>query len=91
MPSERKHKKLDVFDENFSYITSVGDTRFSDFPTYMETKGLEYAKKRRDLYHIRHKKDNKPAGKLARILLWWSSIKIKKIPRFRQPVYSLNL
>ena len=70
MPSERKHKKLDVFDENFSYITSVGDTRFSDFPTYMETKGLEYAKKRRDLYHIRHKKDNKPAGKLARILLW---------------------
>jgi len=70
MPSSRRYKKLDVFDDKMTYITSVGDSRFSDYPTYLETMGEEFANKRRELYHIRHRKDNKAAGKLARILLW---------------------
>lgn len=72
-PSERKNKKIDVFDNAGKYLASVGDSRFLDYPTYIKTKGQEYADKRKDLYYKRHgnKIGEKYSGDwLAKTLLW---------------------
>ena len=72
-PSTRKGKKIDVFDWNNQYITSIGALGYGDFPTYMKTKGKEYALERRRLYHLRHKKDSEKlgsAGYYAAKILW---------------------
>jgi hypothetical protein len=67
-PSSNPTKKIDVlFDDN---IVSIGDIKYNDFHLYKKSKGLDYALRRRDLYHQRHKNDTKPAGILARLLLW---------------------
>jgi hypothetical protein len=67
-PSTKRHKKLDVFRDG-SLIASVGDTRYSDFPSYIRDKGEKYALERRRLYYIRHKGEGL-AGELAKELLW---------------------
>ena len=69
-PSKRKHKKLDVFDSKGTYITSVGDSRYSDYPTYVKTMGKGYADERRKLYIQRHINDTGKAGYYALKLLW---------------------
>ena len=54
-------------------IASIGDSRYKDYPTYIQEKGLDYAKVRRQLYHNRHKKDIEIKGSpgyLSSILLW---------------------
>jgi hypothetical protein len=61
-PSTNPNKKLDVFDWNKNYITSIGATGYKDFPTYIEDNGLEYALKRRDLYQKRHKREKTLLG-----------------------------
>jgi hypothetical protein len=54
VPSARKNKKIDVYDENNKYyITSVGSKGMGDFPTYKQTKGPEYADRRRELFYKR--------------------------------------
>ena len=55
-PSEHKNKKIDVYKDN-NFICSIGDSRFYDFPSYLEID-KDLALERRRLYHIRHKKDN---------------------------------
>jgi hypothetical protein len=72
-PSENKRYKLDVYDLNGNYITSVGALGYKDYPTYINEKGIEYAEKRRRLYKIRHNKDRHvkySKGWLADKLLW---------------------
>ncbi len=54
--------KLDVFDLNGNYITSCGANGYSDYPTYINDRGLEYANKRRKLYKQRHIKDRNIQG-----------------------------
>lgn len=62
--STNKKKKIDVFkkekDKNgkmiLKKISSVGAIGYNDYPTYIKTKGKEYADKRRKLYKIRHNK-----------------------------------
>lgn len=71
--SEKKNKKLDVFTNSGKYITSVGDNRYKDYPTYINEKGQKYADERRKLYKARHEKDRKvknSAGYYADKLLW---------------------
>jgi len=73
-PSTRKNKKLDVY-KNGDYIVSVGDSRYSDYPTYIKTKGKgkKYADERRRLYKIRHEKTRGVVGSAswyADLLLW---------------------
>ena len=68
-PSKNKNKKIDVF-INDKKIASVGAIGYNDYPTYISKKGVEYAEKRKKLYHERHKHDDKPNGKYARALLW---------------------
>lgn len=55
-PSQKLNKKIDVFDKrDDQYITSVGDNRYGDYAMYLETKGKEYADKRRAAFHKRFK------------------------------------
>lgn len=61
MPSKKKNKKIDVF-KNGEKIATIGDSRYNDYPTYLQSKGDEYAKKRRLLYKIRHSKDRNIIG-----------------------------
>jgi hypothetical protein len=65
-------KKIDVF-KNGEKIASVGATGYGDYPTYMRTKGKEYADERRKLYKQRHSKDRNIKGTngyYADKLLW---------------------
>lgn len=52
-PSTKKNKKIDVY-RNGNLIASVGDTRYADYPTYLNERGKAYADERRRLYKIRH-------------------------------------
>ena len=70
--SKVKGKKIDVFKNN-KKIASIGALGYSDYPTYIESKGKDYADKRRKLYKIRHKKDKDIVGTngyYADKLLW---------------------
>jgi len=60
-PSTNKTKKIDIFKNN-KKISSIGANGMNDFPTYINKKGLNYAKTRRRLYKIRHIKDRKKKG-----------------------------
>jgi hypothetical protein len=54
--STRKHKKIDIYTQTGLYICSIGDCRYSDYPSYIISHGLEYANKRRLLYKQRHER-----------------------------------
>jgi hypothetical protein len=69
-PSSKSNYKIDVFDKKNNYITSIGNKNYLDYPSYIEEKGLEYANKRRYLYHLRHKNDNQIKGFFALNILW---------------------
>ncbi len=56
LPSSKSNKKLDIFDKrDKQYITSIGDIRYGDYPTYLKTLGKEQADKRRAAFHKRFK------------------------------------
>lgn len=60
-PSKKANYKIDVLNLDGSYITSIGDKRYKDFPTYLlEDKAV--ARERRKLYKIRHDNDRKKVG-----------------------------
>ena len=71
-PSTNKGKKIDVFDKDGKKLVSIGALNMSDYPTYMKSKGKEYADERRRLYRIRHGKTmdkiGSPSYYAARIL-----------------------
>jgi hypothetical protein len=77
-PSLKKDKKIDVYradkkNKTLKKIASVGAAGMNDFPTYIQKKGLVFAKTRRRLYKMRHEKDRKTKwsrGWLADKLLW---------------------
>lgn len=74
VPSHKKNKKIDVYSiGDKKYITSIGDTHYLDYPQYIETKGIDYANKRRYLYHKRHSKYSNKIGSAsyyASKILW---------------------
>ncbi len=70
--SDKPRYKLKVItkDGQIIYCGAVG---YGDFPTYVQTHGLEYARKRQALYKKRHENDrHKPntPGFMADNLLW---------------------
>ena len=70
--STRKNKKIDVIKNN-KKIASIGAVGYSDYPTYIKTKGKAYANKRRTLYKKRHQKNRTKvgtAGYYADKILW---------------------
>tara|TARA_R100000231_G_scaffold103401_1_gene76731 strand:+ start:219 stop:578 length:360 start_codon:yes stop_codon:yes gene_type:complete len=71
-PSKIKGKKIDVFKDG-KKVASIGATGYKDYATYIETKGLTYADKRRKMYKARHQKDRTKkgtAGFYADQILW---------------------
>ena len=60
-PSTNKKKKLDVFKDG-KKIASIGAIAYSDYATYIQDKGKEFADNRRRLYKIRHNKTRKIIG-----------------------------
>ena len=62
LPSDNKKYKIDVYDNQNKYITSIGSIGYSDYPTYIKDRGQEYADNRRRLYKIRHEKDRHNIG-----------------------------
>ena len=70
--STRKNKRLDVFRKGVK-ITSIGDSKYNNYHSYVRTKGKEFADKRKALYKIRHNKNIKvvgSAGYYANAILW---------------------
>ena len=71
-PSKVKDKKIDVF-KSGKKIATIGAKGYNDYPTYLKTKGKEYADERRRLYKIRHNNDRlvkDSNGYYADKLLW---------------------
>ena len=71
-PSSNPFKKIDVY-KNCIIVASVGAIGYSDYPTYLRTKGETYAYERRRLYRIRHQTDRNVVGSngyYADKLLW---------------------
>ncbi len=72
--STKKTKKIDVFSiKTGKKLASVGAKGNNDFPTFMEKRGIPYAKTRRRLYKQRHEKDRHIKGTkgwYANQLLW---------------------
>lgn len=66
-PSSNPKKKVDVFRDG-KKIASIGAKNFSDYGTYLETKGKAYADERRRLYKIRHENTRKVVGSNS----WWA-------------------
>lgn len=60
-PSTNKKKKIDVFKDG-DKIASIGAMGYGDYPTFMKTKGKEYADKKRQAYKKRHEKDRHVKG-----------------------------
>jgi hypothetical protein len=71
-PSTNPSKKIDVFKRG-KKVAMVGARGMNDFPTYIQKKGIIFAKTRRRLYRIRHEKDRHikgTSGWYADKLLW---------------------
>jgi hypothetical protein len=66
-PSTKKHKKIDIY-KHGKLIASVGDTRYDDYATLIQTDP-ELAEKKRRLYHLRHTKTT-VGEQMAKTLLW---------------------
>lgn len=70
--SKVKGKKIDVF-KGGKKVASVGAIGYGDYPTFLKTKGKEYANERRRLYKLRHNKNRSKVGSngyYADKLLW---------------------
>ena len=56
MRAVSKAEALEVYKDNV-YIASIGDSRYQDYPHYLEIYGEIYANQRKKLYHNRHKRN----------------------------------
>jgi len=73
LPSEKRNKKIDVYDIYGNLLASVGDSNYLDYPSYLRYCGKKIAEERRKAYKIRHEKDRHikgSAGYYADQLLW---------------------
>ena len=71
-PSTNSKKKIDVFLDG-KKVASIGSSSYADYPTYIKTKGKDYADIRKKLYAKRHAKDINVKGSngyYAYELLW---------------------
>jgi hypothetical protein len=70
--AKNKDKKLDVF-KNGKKISTIGDSNYLDYASYIQQKGIQYANVRKKIYRVRHKDDinvkNTP-GYFSSKILW---------------------
>lgn len=72
-PSTKGLYKIDIFDKQNNYITSIGNRNYKDYVTYIEEDGLDFAEKRRLLYWQRHRRDIEVEGSrgwFSAMVLW---------------------
>jgi hypothetical protein len=72
-PSPKAPYKIDVYNKNDEYITSIGDRKYKDFIIYAEEEGFDVAERRQALYRKRHKVDSQVEGSrgyFASRILW---------------------
>jgi len=72
-PSDNPRYKIKVYDEEGEFICYGGSPKYSDYPHYIKSHGLDYANERRRLYRIRHAKEIADVGSRGWIineLLW---------------------
>jgi hypothetical protein len=72
-PSTVKGKKVDVFNAKGEKIASIGALGMNDFHLWKQKKGIDFAKRRRKAYKMRHEKDRHvrgSAGFYADKILW---------------------
>ena len=53
-PSKFKNKKIDIYDSNNNFKFSIGDIRYSNYPTYLNIDKKK-AEERRTLFYKRFK------------------------------------
>jgi len=73
LPSEKRNKKIDVYDIYGNLLASIGDPNYLDYPSYLKYCGKKIAEERRKAYKIRHENDRHikgSAGYYADQLLW---------------------
>lgn len=73
LPSEKRNKKIDVYDIYGNLLASVGDINYLDYPSYLRYCGKKIAEDRRKAYKLRHENDRHikgSAGYYADQLLW---------------------
>jgi len=73
LPSEKRNKKIDVYDVYGNLLASIGDPNYLDYPSYLKYCGKKIAEDRRKAYKIRHENDRHikgSAGYYADQLLW---------------------
>ena len=72
--SDNPKYKIEVYDGlSGHFLFYGGDSNYSDYPSYLESHGREYANERRRLYRIRHQKEINNIGSKGSIiayLLW---------------------
>jgi len=72
--STNKNKKIDVIDKKTNKkIASIGARGMMDYQSYIKSKGIQFANKRRRLYRLRHHKYRNKTGTnsyYADKLLW---------------------
>ena len=71
-PSDKKNKKIDIYDADGVYYTSIGDKRYNDYFIYLSTS-RELAEKHKKAYLARHRKELYSIGSrgwFSAILLW---------------------
>jgi len=61
-PSDNPKHKIEVYDKKGIFICYIGDPKYSDYPTYLETDGEVYAHSRRLAYRKRHAKEANKKG-----------------------------
>ena len=69
-PSTRKGKKIDVFDKNGLYITSIGDINYLDYYKYMKIDPQEAHIRQRSYLKRHGKKKKGSTGYYANQILW---------------------
>jgi hypothetical protein len=72
-PSDNPKYKIEIYDKNGEFLYYGGSPSYSDYPSYIQSHGKEYADNRRRLYQIRHKKEIEKVGSrgwLIANLLW---------------------
>jgi len=69
-PSRKGYYKIDIFNGG-SYLFSIGDRRYLDYPSYLKVAGREHANRRRELFLKRHGTYPKYSrGWFSSYLLW---------------------
>jgi hypothetical protein len=70
--SDKPKYKIDIYDNEGIYHTSIGDIHYNDYFTYLKSNGKAYADNRRRLYDLRTKKGLSIGSRnwFARRILW---------------------